>query len=66
MNRWPRTAAFVARVLATAPFARLAQFEDKLVRTPIAQHRKVLGELGVRLTKDSVGTARPRRGVMPI
>ena len=64
--RWPITAAFVARVLATEPFARLAPFEERMLRTPIAQHRSALAELGAPLTRESYGTSAPRRGVMPI
>jgi glutathione S-transferase len=64
--RWPRTAAFVARVLATPPFEKLRAIEDALVRTPIADHRKRLGELGAPLSAETLGTDRPRRGVMPI
>ncbi len=64
--RWPRTATFVARVLATPPFQKLAKLEDRLIRTPIQQHRSVLAELGVSLTKETFAVAIPRRGVMPI
>jgi glutathione S-transferase len=64
--RWPRTAAFVARVLATPPFARLAPIEEKLIRTPVAGHRTALAELGVPLAAETFSTATPRRGVMPI
>jgi len=64
--RWPRTAAFVARVLSTEPFQRLAPFEDRMLRTPIAQQRSALAELGAPLTRETFGTSVPRRGVMPI
>ena len=64
--RWPITAAFVERVLATEAFARLAPLEDRLVRTPIAEHRGVLADLGVALTSESLSSASPRRGVMPL
>ena len=64
--RWPRTASFVERVLATPPFQKLARLEDRLIRTPIQQHRKVLTELGVPLTAETLAVSRPRRGVMPI
>ena len=40
--RWPVTAAFVARVLAHEAFQRLAPFEELLLRTPLAEHRKAL------------------------
>jgi glutathione S-transferase len=64
--RWPRTAAFVDRVLALPSFARLAPFEERLMRTPIAQHRAALAEMGAPLTADTYGTDVPRRGVMRI
>jgi glutathione S-transferase len=64
--RWPRTAGFVARVLASEPFARLAPFEDAAIRTPIPEQRRVLGELGAPLTAESFATATPRRGVMRV
>jgi glutathione S-transferase len=64
--RWPRTAGFVARALASEPFARLAPFEDLAIRTPIAEHLGALGALGAPLTRESFGRAVPRRGIMPI
>ena len=63
--RWPITAGFAARVLGTPPFQRLRPIEDRLIRTPVAEHRRVLGELGIALTAETVGTATPQRGVMP-
>ena len=64
--RWPRTAAFVARVLATEGFQRLAPFEERLLRTPIPQIRAALDEMGAPLMRDTYGLAAPRRGVMPL
>lgn len=64
--RWPRAAGFVARVLGTPPFARLRPYEERLIRTPIADHRRVLAELRAPLTADTVAGAAPRRGVTPI
>jgi len=63
--RWPRTAGFVARALASEPFARLAPFEDLALRTPIGEHRRALAALGAPLTAESFGRATPRRGIMP-
>lgn len=63
--RWPRTAAFVARVLALDAFTHLAPFEDRLMRTPVARHRTVLSEMGAPLTAETYGTTKPRRGIMP-
>jgi glutathione S-transferase len=64
--RWPLTAAFVERVLAFDGFMRLKPFEDKLLRTPIAQHRAALAELGAPLTTETYATATPRPGLMRI
>jgi glutathione S-transferase len=64
--RWPRTAAFVERVLGLDAFLRLRPFEDRLVRTPIARHREVLAEMGAPLTNETYGTSTPRRGLMSI
>lgn len=62
--RWPKTAGFVDRVLAEDAFARLAPFEDRMIRTPIAKHRSVLAEMGAPILAESYGTSAPRRGVM--
>jgi glutathione S-transferase len=62
--RWPKTAGFVERVLAQDGFARLAPFEDRMIRTPIAQHRSVLAEMGAPILAETYGTRAPRRGVM--
>jgi glutathione S-transferase len=64
--RWPRTAALVERVLGIEAFQRLKPFEEALLRTPIAEHRNVLTQLGAPLTADSYAAPTPRRGVMPI
>lgn len=64
--RWPLTAAYVGRVLDTPPFRALRPLEDALARSPIAQHRAKLAELGAPLSADTVGTAEPRRGIMPV
>ena len=64
--RWPRTAAWMNRTLATPPFARLAALEDAIVRTPIADQRGMLKAAGAPISATSFGTATPRRGVMPL
>ena len=64
--RWPKTAAFIERVLALPSFARLKPFEDKMIRTPIPQHREALAAIGAPLMSETYGTATPRRGVMPV
>ena len=62
--RWPRTAAFVARALALPAFARLATFEERTLRTPLAEQRAVLAQMGAPLTGTTYGDAAPRYGVM--
>jgi glutathione S-transferase len=63
-GRWPITSAFVDRVLALEGFAKLAPYEEKLIRTPPAQHRAALAEMGAPLTGETFGTITPRPGVM--
>ena len=53
--------ALVDQVLARDSFARLAQVEARLLRAPVAEHRKTLAELGIPLTQDSYISATPRR-----
>jgi len=62
--RWPKTASFVARVLAHEAFAHLAPFEERMIRTPIAAHRSVLAEMGAPISAETYGTNAPKRGVM--
>ena len=64
--RWPKTAAFVDRVLAMEAFSQLAPFEDRMLRTPIAQHRAALAEMGAPILAETYGTSTPKRGMMPI
>jgi len=64
--RWPRTAALVDRTLASPPFQALRPFEDKMIRTPPAEHRAALAALGAPLSAETVGTSVPRRGVMSV
>jgi glutathione S-transferase len=63
-TRWPRAASYVERVLALESFAKLKPFEERLIRTPIANHRAVLAEMGAPLTSETYGTNVPRPGVM--
>jgi len=64
--RWPKTAGFVDRMLRLPCFETLKKFEDKMIRTPIPQHREVLAALGAPLLSETYGTATPRRGIMRI
>lgn len=64
--RWPRTAGWMARTLATPAFAKLAKIEDAILRTPIARQRDALKALGAPVSAETFSTTTPRRGVMPI
>jgi glutathione S-transferase len=65
-NRWPRTAAFVDRMLALPSFAKLRPFEELSLRTPIPEHRGALLTAGAPLTDTTFATTTPRRGMMRI
>jgi glutathione S-transferase len=65
-GKWPRAAAWMARTLASPPFAKLAVLEDGALRTPIAEQREKLRSLGAPISADTFAAASPRRGVMPI
>jgi len=64
--RWPMTASFVEQVLALDSFERLKPFEDRLIRTPLAQHRAVLAGMGAPLSSETYAASSPRRGIMQI
>jgi glutathione S-transferase len=64
--RWPKTAGLIERVLALDSFRKLRPYEEAMMRTPIAQQRAALAELGAPLTTESCATTQPRRGMMRI
>ena len=64
--RWPRTAGWMARTLATAPFAKLAALEDAILKVPVAQQRQALIDLGAPVAMETYASTTPRRGLMPI
>jgi glutathione S-transferase len=63
-TRWPVTASFVDRVLASPACTKLQPFEERQVRTPIAEQRAVLAAMGAPLTAESRASGTPRPGVM--
>ena len=52
--------------LAAPAFHKLAVIEDGVLRTPIAQQRDKLREMGAPISAETYGSTSPRRGVMPI
>ncbi|WP_222703824.1 glutathione S-transferase family protein [Sphingomonas xanthus] len=63
-DRWPRTAAFVGRVLAHPVLEKLHKLEQIQLSATIAGRRHALIEAGARLTTESFGQREPRRGIM--
>lgn len=63
-TRWPRMAALLERAWALPAFRKLAGFEDCSSRTPLAEQRRVLRELGAPISAETLGTSPPRRGVI--
>ena len=53
--RWPRTAAFVARVQSLRVFQKLARYEDCMLRTPLSEQRALLQAAGAPLTSATLG-----------
>ena len=63
-RRWPRTAAFVQRVLAHDCMAKLLPFEDVQRGVTIKGRRQALVDAGAKLTEETLGLREPRKGFM--
>lgn len=63
-SRWPRTAAFVDRVLAHPCVASLLPFEDVQRGAAIKGRRQALLDAGAPLTAETIGLREPRKGYM--
>ena len=63
-ERWPRTAAFVARTLGDPCIAVLLKYEDIQRNADIKGRRQALLDAGVRLTETTMGVRQPRKGMM--
>ena len=64
--RWPRTGAWLKRVLAETALGDLTAKAGQLLRLPPPQHRAKMIELGFNVSAESVGTETPRRGPMTL
>ena len=62
--RWPRTAAFVARVFDQPALKVLEPFEQAQIRANPTGRRAALEAVGAPLTSETVGTSQPRPSVM--
>ncbi len=65
-KRWPRTAAFVQRVLTHSCVAALLPFEDVQRGAAIKGRRQALLDAGAPLTIETLGVREPRKGYMPL
>jgi len=63
-ERWPRTAGFVAAVLAHPVLEKLRQWEAVQLSAEIPKRRQALLDAGARLTAETYGVKEPRRGMM--
>ncbi len=63
-DRWPKTAAFVHRVLSLDSFKKLHPFEQAIATAAPIEHREALRAAGCHLTETTLGTGTPRRGWM--
>ena len=63
-DRWPKTARFVAEVLAHPAFENLGRLEQIQLGTSIQGRRQALLDAGARLTAETYGEREPRKGVM--
>ena len=63
-GRWPKTAAFVARVFAHPALKVLEPFEKAQIRTDPAGRRAALEAAGAPLSAETVGTTQPRASIM--
>jgi glutathione S-transferase len=62
--RWPRTAAWVARVQAIPEFAATMPMETAILTTPNAERRDALTAAGARLSEVTYGEPVPRASIM--
>ena len=62
-ERWPRTAALIARVQAQPALQKLARIEESILRVPLGEQREVLAAQGIALTDITLGDAPPRHGL---
>lgn len=62
--RWPKLAAWVARLRAQEPFASLERMAGALMRIPPSEQRKALSEMGLKLTDVTYATPTARPGPM--
>lgn len=63
-ERWPRTAAWLARVEAVPAFARSIECEAAILKVRTHERGDALRALGLDIVEDSVGGLEPRASIM--
>ena len=63
-ERWPKVAAWLARVNAHPAMAKTRQWSDILAKTAPAEQRAKAKEIGLRVAERTFFTDKPRRGPM--
>lgn len=63
-SRWPRTAAWLARVEAVPAFACTIAYEQAVMSVPAAERREALRAAGAKLSEKSCGDSVPRASIM--
>lgn len=63
-SRWPKTGAWLKRANEESVLGEIGKAGAQLLRIPPPQHRAKLIELGFDVTAESIGTDKPRRGIM--
>jgi glutathione S-transferase len=64
LSRWPRAAAWIARVEASEPLARLNRFAERAMTTRAPDRAALFAEFGMSLAENSVAGREARRGPM--
>jgi len=64
--RWPRSAAFVGRVLDLPAFVRLRPFEKIMLSTPIPKHHEALRAAGAPVVDRTLASSKPTRSQFDI
>jgi glutathione S-transferase len=62
--RWPRTAAWIARVEAVPAFAATLTLEAAILTTPLAQRREAMVAAGAKVSAVTYGGDTPRGSIM--
>lgn len=62
--RWPKTAAWLARISAVPAYRRTVEFEPAILATPLDQREDALRALGVRIVERSFASDTPRASIM--